>query len=414
MPAVRILLHTGKGGVGKTTVSAATAIATAGRGHRTLVLSTDPAHSLADVFGGPIGPDPEPIPGVPDLFAAQVDTRIRLEQAWSAIREYLVGVLAARGMAEVQAEELTELPGAEEVLALLEVRRHAASGRFDAIVVDCAPSGETLRLLALPETVSFYAGRLMGTPRRVLRSVAASLVGAGPGLPRGEVRDALGDLLAELTAARTMLCDPHTSAVRLVLTPERVVLAEARRLHTALTLHGYPVDAVLVNRVLPPDAGGRFLASWRAAQREVLHDIGESFGSASIHRIPMTPSEPVGIRDLTALAQSVFGGVDPLATSASSPAMVVAVVGDGYRLSLPLPNVDRADVELARSGDDLVVTLGSLRRRIALPSVLRRCSATGAELVGEDLRIEFRPDPARWPAALTDDGVPRLAAGGTR
>jgi arsenite-transporting ATPase len=128
----------------------------------------------------------------------------------------------------------------------------------------------------------------------------------------------------------------------------------------------------------------------------------------------MTPSEPVGIQDLTALAQSVFGGVDPLATSASSPAMVVAVVGDGYRLSLPLPNVDRADVELARSGDDLVVTLGSLRRRIALPSVLRRCSATGAELVGEDLRIEFRPDPARWPAALTDDGVPRLAAGGTR
>ena len=206
-----MLLHTGKGGVGKTTVSAATAIAAAGRGHRTLVLSTDPAHSLADVFGGPIGPDPEPIPGVPDLFAAQVDTRIRLEQAWSAIREYLVGVLAARGMAEVQAEELTVLPGAEEILALLEVRRHAESGRFDAIVVDCAPSGETLRLLALPETVAFYAGRLMGTPRRVLRSRRRVAGRAGPGLPRGEVRDALGDLLAELTAARTMLCDPHTT-----------------------------------------------------------------------------------------------------------------------------------------------------------------------------------------------------------
>ena len=147
--------------------------------HRTLVLSTDPAHSLADVLGIPIGPDPDEVPGVPGLFAAQVDTRIRLEQAWSAIRQYLVGVLAARGMAEVQAEELTELPGAEEVLALLEVRRHAESGRFDAIVVDCAPSGETLRLLALPETIAFYAGRLMAAPRRVLRSVAASLVGAG-------------------------------------------------------------------------------------------------------------------------------------------------------------------------------------------------------------------------------------------
>ena len=303
---MRILLHTGKGGVGKTTVSATTGIAAARRGYRTLVLSTDPAHSLADVLGTPIGPDPDEVPGVPGLFAAQVDTRIRLEQAWSAIRQYLVGVLAARGMAEVQAEELTELPGAEEVLALLEVRRHAESGRFDAIVVDCAPSGETLRLLALPETIAFYAGRLMATPRRVLRSVAASLVGAGGVMPNGEVRDAVGDLLAELTAARTLLCDPHTSSVRLVLTPERVVLAEARRLHTALTLHGYAVDGVVVNRVLPRDAGGRFLAGWRAAQRVVLHDISESFGAVPVHRIPMTSVEPVGTVELAALADGVF------------------------------------------------------------------------------------------------------------
>jgi arsenite-transporting ATPase len=410
---MRILLHTGKGGVGKTTVSALTGIAAAARGASTLVLSTDPAHSLADVLSTPVGPDPAPVEGAPGLFAAQVDTRIRLEQAWSAIRGYLVGVLAARGMAEVQAEELTELPGAEEVLALLEVRRHAESGRFDAIVVDCAPSGETLRLLALPETVSFYAERLMGTSRRVLRSVAASLVG-GPGAPRGEVRDALGVLLSELSVARAMLTDPSTSSVRLVLTPDRVVLAEARRLHTALTLYGYAVDAVCVNRVLPADAGGRFLSGWRAAQREVLSDIQESFGAARIHRIAMTPSEPVGVAMLAELAGSVFQNIDPLAPASSQPAMSVVADGDGYRLSLPLPNVDRSEVELARSGDDLLVTLGSVRRRIALPSVLRRCTTVGAALEDQELQIDFRPDPAVWPSVLADDGIPRVASGGAR
>jgi arsenite-transporting ATPase len=415
---VRILLHTGKGGVGKTTVSAVTAIAAARRGRRTLVLSTDPAHSLADVLGVPIGPDPGAVGGAPGLWAAQVDTRVRLEQAWSAIREYLVRVLAARGMAEVQAEELTELPGAEEVLALLEVRRHAESGRFDAIVVDCAPSGDTLRLLALPETVSFYAGRLMGTSRRVLRTVAASLVGGpGPGaggMPGGGVRDALGDLLAELAAVRTLLADPASSAVRLVLTPERVVLAEARRLHTALALHGYPVDTVLVNRVLPPEAGGKFLATLRATQREVLVDIGDSFGGATIRRLPMAAAEPVGVAELGELATVVFADADPLAAGPVSPTIAVVPTGGGYRLRLPLPHAERHEVNLARVGDDLVVTLGSVRRRIALPSLLRRCVAVGAELVGAELCIDFVPDAARWPAALTEDGAPRLAAGAAR
>lgn len=416
---MRILLHTGKGGVGKTTVSAATAIAAGVRGHRTLVISTDPAHSLADVLAAQIGPDPAEVPGAPGLWAAQVDTRVRLEQAWSVIREYLVGVLAARGMAEVQAEELTELPGAEEVLALLEVRRQARSGRFDAIVVDCAPSGETLRLLALPETVSFYAERLMGTPRRVLRSVAASLVGgsligAGAGLPRAEMRDAVGDLLAELAAARTLLCDPAVSSVRLVLTPERVVLAEARRLHTALTLHGYPVDEVLVNRVVPAAAGGEFLAGWRTAQQEVLADIGESFGATSIRQIPMSASEPVGLADLRDLGSTLFADDDPLAIASAPAAMSVAASAGGYRMCLPLPHVERSEVELVRSGDDLIVTLGSVRRRLALPSVLRRCSAIGAELAGEELRIDFRPDPARWPASLTTEPEGLAAVGSAR
>ena len=282
---MRIALHTGKGGVGKTTISAATALACAGgervgapdRSARTLLVSTDPAHSVGDVLGLPVAADPLPVSGFPQLWVAQIDTRGRFEEHWSQIRDYLVGVLAARGMAEVQAEELTVLPGAEEIVALLELRRFAASGEFDVIVVDCAPTGDTLRFLALPETIGFYAQRLMGAPQRVLRSLAASLTGLPGAVPNAAVRDALGELLSELLAARQLLADPDITGVRLVLTPERVVVAEARRLYTALTLHGFSVEAAIVNRVLPPKAGGEFLRLHREAQREAMTAVRESF-----------------------------------------------------------------------------------------------------------------------------------------
>ena len=193
---MRIALHTGKGGVGKTTMSAATAIAAAAAGHRTLLLSTDAAHSVGDVLGIEVGADPAPVPGVDGLWVAQVDTRDRFEQAWSDIRGYLVGVLSARGLAQVQAEELTVLPGADEIVALLEVHRYAGTGDFDVIIVDCAPSGESLRLLALPETVRFYSDRLMAAPARLMRTLAtgfAGLTGARPSRDPGsaeEVSDA--------------------------------------------------------------------------------------------------------------------------------------------------------------------------------------------------------------------------------
>ncbi len=410
LPPARILLHTGKGGVGKTTVSAVTAIAAARSGHRVLVLSTDPAHSLADVLGCPVGAEPAAVPGVPNLLAAQVDTIGRYEQAWAAVRNYLVGVLAARGMADVQAEELVTLPGAEEIVALLEVHRYARAADVDVVVVDCAPSGDTLRLLALPETVDFYAGRLMGTPARLLRTVAASL--SGVPAPATPVRDAMGELLAHLRRVREMLADSATTSIRLVLTPEIVVLAEARRLRTALALHGFGVDTVFVNRVLPARAGGSFLAQWRAAQRVALGQVDESFGDLPVRRVPMTPSEPVAPAVLSALADEVFGDGDPLSGSGRAPSMTVTSRrGGGYRLTLPLPHADRGSVSLARSGDDLVITLGGQRRRLALPSVLRRCSTTGARFSGipgrskapgarATLVIDFAPDPGQWPAAL--------------
>ena len=401
-PGTRIALHTGKGGVGKTTISAATAVACAERGSRTLLVSTDPAHSVADVLAVPVGADPTPVDDVPGLWAAQVDTRGRFEQSWSQIRGYLVGVLAAHGMAEVQAEELTVLPGAEEIVALLELRRLAESGDFDVIVVDCAPTGETLRLLALPETIGFYAQRLMGAPHRVLSSLAASFTGTPGSVPTAAVRDAFGELLTELMAARTLLADPDVTGVRLVLTPERVVIAEARRLFTALSLYGFTVEAAIVNRVLPPNAGGEFLRRQREAQREALVQVSESFEGMTIRHAPMIPGEPVGVQALSAFARVVFGDADPLASTGHSIGIDVEGADGQYVLALPLPLVQRGDLTLSRSGDDLVVTVGDVRRRISLPSVLRRCTVSGARFDHGRLLIEFDADPGQWPQSLRE------------
>ncbi len=397
---MRIALHTGKGGVGKTTISAVTAVACAAGGARTLLLSTDPAHSIADVLAVPVHADPTPVPGVPGLWAAQVDTRGRFEQSWAHIRGYLVGVLAARGMAEVQAEELTVLPGAEEIVALLELRRLAESGDFDVIVVDCAPTGETLRLLALPETIGFYAQRLLGAPQRVLRTIAASLTGSAGTAPNATVRDAVGELLAELMAARALLADPAVTGVRLVLTPERVVVAEARRLFTALSLHGFRVESVTVNRLLPRGVGGEFLRRQREGQRDALIQVRESFADLPVRQVPQSPVEPIGAQRLSEMSREIFAGVDPLEGGAAPIGIEVGGSEGWYQLSLPLPLAERGDISLSRSGTDLVLTVGDVRRRIALPSVLQRCSTEGARFDNGRLIIDFAADPELWPASL--------------
>ncbi|MTD17368.1 TRC40/GET3/ArsA family transport-energizing ATPase [Nakamurella sp. YIM 132087] len=410
--APRVVLHTGKGGVGKSTVAAMTAVAAAGHGHRVLLLSTDPAHSAADVLDLPLRADPTPVPGVPGLCAAQVDVRGRFEQAWSAVRGYLVGVLAAQGIGEVQADELTVVPGAEEVVALLELKRHLDSGEHDLVVVDCAPTGETLRLLAVPETLAFYGSRLLGGPARLLRGLAAGLAGLTGGSrsgPSGEVRDALADLLGDLAAVRDLLTDAARGATRIVLTPERVVVAEARRLRTALALHGYPVDGIVVNRVLPDGPHGELVSGWQRSQAAGLEQVTESFADLPQHRVPWAAAEPVGVPALTALAAQVFAGEDPAAPRATAPGPRTTEAPGGWELRWSLPLAERGQVHLGRSGDDLVVTVGPHRRRLTLPSLLQRCRTDGARFEGDDLVVRFVPDPERWPEALAP--VAEMVAG---
>ncbi len=268
---MRILLFTGKGGVGKTTSAAGTAALAAARGLRTLVMSTDAAHSLADAFGATVGA--EPIEVSADLFVQQIDSQRRFEQSWAEIQQYLLAVLDAAGVDPITAEELTVLPGAEEVLALLELRRQVVSGRWDVVVVDCAPTAETLRLLALPEALGWYMDRICPVERRGVRALKPVLSrAAGVPMPHDSVFDAVERLHRELEHVHELLTGKETS-VRLVLTPESVVVAEARRSLTTLSLFGYQVDGVVANRVFPEEGADSWRAGWVRAQDRVLATV---------------------------------------------------------------------------------------------------------------------------------------------
>ena len=385
---MRILLFTGKGGVGKSTVAAGTAALAASLGHRTLVLSTDAAHSLADAFGAEVGAEPTPI--APLLFVQQVDAQLRFEQSWADIQGYLLSVLDAAGVDPVAAEELTVIPGAEEVLALLELRLHATSDEWDVIVVDCAPTAETLRLLALPEALGWYMQRILPMERRIVKAFKPVLTrAAGVPMPEDSVFDAFERLHAELAEVQALLAGPEAS-VRLVMTPETVVLAEARRTHTHLSLFGYRVDGVIANRIFPAENADDWRAGWVMAQDNVLEDAAASFAGIPIWRSIYRAGEPVGVEALKAMARDVYAESDPFAAPTGPGPFRVTRTTAGAVLHLALPGATREQVDLARNGDELVVSLGSYRRLLTLPSSLARLSIAGAGVEHGELQVRFR------------------------
>ncbi|TDD16436.1 ArsA family ATPase [Nonomuraea diastatica] len=379
----RVLLFTGKGGVGKTTAAAATATLAAARGLKTLVVSTDTAHSLADALGA------EPGEIAPGLHLHQVDTQKTLERHWGELREYARGVLVELGLDEVTSDEITVLPGADEIIALLELREHAREGRWDVIVVDCAPTAETLRLLALPEALDWHVSRLMPVGRKLVRLVSPFVSSvAHISTPGEEVLSAVERFHRGLMEVRELLTGDHAS-VRLVLTPEAVVLAEARRTMTSLNLYGYRVDAVVANRVFPAGDADEWRARWVEAQSRLLAEAEESFAPLPVHVVPYLPAEPVGREALAELGASMYGESDPFASHAIEPPLRMSA----DELALALPGADRDDIDLARKGDELIVTAGPYRRILALPAALARRKISGAALRDGVLSVRFG-DPA--------------------
>ncbi|WP_427894654.1 ArsA family ATPase [Kribbella sp. GL6] len=406
----RVLLYTGKGGVGKTTSAAGTATLAALRGLRTLVLSTDAAHSLSDAFDSEVGQEPTEIDDL--LFVQQIDAQRKFERSWGEIQSYLRSVLHMVGVDPIEAEELTVLPGAAEVLALLEVRDHVRSGRWDVIVVDCAPTAETLRLLGLPEALNWYLDRIFNAERKMMRTFRP-FINRGSSLSRGSslpvpddnVFDALRKLQGDLADIRALLAGPDAS-VRLVLTPEAVVVAEARRSLTRLSLYGYRVDGVVANRVFPAAGADTWRRQWVAAQRGILEEVADSFRPLPIWESPYRVCEPVGVEELAAFAVEMYGGDDPFSRATDDTSLWVDrhIDTDGrtYTLTMPLPLASADELELARHGDELIITVGSYRRVLPLPAALARGVVAGARLDEGRLQVRFAPKESARPAVPSD------------
>jgi len=384
----RVLLFTGKGGVGKTTTAAATALRCADAGLRTIVLSTDPAHSLADAFDVPLTSVGSPI--TPRLWGQQLDAQERLEDAWGEIQGYLKEVLGWAGLDAVEAEELSVIPGLDEIFSLSDIKSFAESGAWDVIVVDCAPTAETIRFLSLPDVLSWYMERIFPVERRLVKAVRP-IISRVTSLPIAgdEVFDATRRFYDRLDGVRELLTDGDRTSVRLVVNPERMVIAEARRLSTYLSLFGYRVDAVIANRLLPDAVTDPWFKAWKDAHAEHLSAIEEGFSPLPVLRAELAPEELVGVERLRSFGELLYGELDASAVLHEGEPLTVERRGDEFVLSLELPFADHDDLDLGRVEDELLVRVGPYRRGIVLPDSLKRRTVSAAKMVGDRLEVTF-------------------------
>ena len=386
---MRVLLVTGKGGVGKTTVSAATALASADAGYRTLVTSTDPAHSLGDAFDLPLGDEPRTI--TKHLDAQQIDGQAQLTKHWGEIHAQLMAVFDWGGVSGIEAEEFLVFPGMDELFALLEVETHATSGEYDVIVVDCAPTAETLRLLSLPEVLSWYFDRILPTERRIMKAARPVLTKmTSLPMPSENVFDAAEGVFSGVEAVKALLSDNAVTSARLVVNPEKMVVNGARRTYTYLSLFGYSIDGVVINRILPDEVDDPYFSQWREVQERHIGHIHESFADVSILPLRLFDKEMVGIDCLRELAAELYGDQDPVnGYDASSPFDIADADTGEVIMSLSIPFAEKAELDVVRTGDELYITVGPYRRSFVLPDSLRRRTVEGATLEDGTLVVTF-------------------------
>ncbi len=386
--APRTILYTGKGGVGKTSVAAATARRCAAAGLRTIVLSTDPAHSLADVLETPVGGEPAEIGA--NLWAQQVSAQAELEEHWAAVQEWLGAVLMERGVERIAAEELTVPPGGDELFSLLRLKRHVEDGGWDVIVVDCAPTGETLRLLSFPEAARWWLGKLTGRETQLLAAARPlALAFLDLKLPDERVMGEVQRLVESLVAMHEILRDRSAVSLRLVMTPDRMVVAEAMRTFTYLSLYGYLTDAVVVNRVFPEALDGTYFGAWRELQQLELERVEAGFSPVPVLQAPYFDAEVVGPAMLDRLCDAVFGAGDPAALLHAELAQDFRLEDGRGEVRLAVPFAERGDISLKKIGDELVVRVDGQKRTVVLPAALAAMSPAGAALEAGALVVRF-------------------------
>ena len=390
---MRTILYTGKGGVGKTSVAAATALEAARSGKKVLVMSTDPAHSLSDAFDAEVGPEPKEMSS--GLFAQEMDYAYVLEEYWAEIQGYVTTFFEWQGVDSLAAEELAMLPGMDELFGLLMVRRHHRENLYDALILDAAPTGETLRLLSLPDQMSWYIQKVFPVQRRVAKAIrpfARRGTRSLPPLPEDSFFGALQRLYEAIVGVEDILTDPENASVRLVVNAEKMVIAEARRAYTYLNLYDYRVDAVVVNRLLPDAVLDPYFEKWREAQKGHLAEIEDSFSPIPIFKARLFDGEIYGLEALGALAEEVFGEEEPLRVFFRGAAHEILSNNGGYEVVFNLPLLEKGNVDLSKKGAELLVQVGGYKRNVLLPNSMVRLKAAGARIEGDKLRVRLADD----------------------
>ncbi|TMC24696.1 MAG: ArsA family ATPase [Chloroflexi bacterium] len=393
---MRIILYLGKGGVGKTTVSAATAVRSAQQGKRTLVVSTDLAHSLADCLQANL--TSSPIELIDNLWAQEVNVLDEMRRGWGKLQESVTKSLRKQGIDSVMAEELALIPGMDEIVSLINIYRNARENNFETVIIDAAPTGETVRLLSMPDTFQWYASRVMKLKGGAL-NLARPLLKAV--LPATEILDAIQSLSERVKALREVLSNPEISSYRPVVNPERMVLKEALRAETYLALFGYPIDGVVCNRVIPAgDYQDAFMQDIYRNQEKLRKRIHQTFAPLPIWEAPYRSYEILGIKQLDQLATTIFGDQDPTQVFYRGAIQEIIQNGEIYILRLPLPHVEMDKVVMTKKGDEMIIEIGNFKRDITLPSMLAHHEAIVAKFVNKALEIHFA-----LPAERTDQSA---------
>lgn len=389
---MRLILMTGKGGVGKTSVAAATGLRCAELGYKTLVLSTDPAHSLADSFDMELAHAPRLVK--PNLWGAELDALIELESNWGSVKRYITQVLQARGLDGVQAEELAILPGMDEIFGLVRMKRHYDEGDFDVLIIDSAPTGTALRLLSLPEVGGWYMRRFY-KPLQGISVALRPLVEpffkpiAGFSLPDKEVMDAPYEFYEQIEALEKVLTDNTKTSVRLVTNPEKMVIKESLRAHAYLSLYNVATDLIVANRIIPDSVTDPFFTRWKENQQEYRHEIHENFRPLPVKEVPLYSEEMCGLDALERLKETLYKDEDPAQVYYKENTLRVVQDNNQYSLELYLPGIAKDQIQLSKTGDELNVRIGNHRRNLVLPQALAALQPAGAKMDNDYLKIRF-------------------------
>jgi len=386
----RTILYTGKGGVGKTSVAAATARSCAASGLRTVVMSTDPAHSLSDSLGVELGPDPTPVGE--HLWGQEIIAAAEMQRNWSRVSTWLSGLLLNQGVDRIRAEELTVPPGMDELFSLLQIKKHWDADEFDVLIVDCAPSGETLRLLGFPEVAQWWVKKAFPFNKGLIGAAAPLARALDIPVPDEELMDEVDHLIHNLIAMDEILRDHEHCSIRLVMNPDRMVVNEARRTFTYLCLYGYQTDAVVVNRIFPEEVEGTYFGAWRDYQTEQLEAVQDGFAPVPILKARYFDEEVIGEAMHERLSAELFGDLDPAAILHPGLARELDTEGDLTVVRINAPFTEKEEIGLQKIGEELVVTVGDVRRTIILPSGLAQKDPTRAAFEKGSLEVTFEND----------------------